>query len=77
VPAWRETAYRRGYYQGAHAAWQAITDGMSPEDFEEWLKRDLYNWRWNAPDWIAPDRAILNPPPDPGERYPRKRTVKR
>ena len=70
VPASREIAYRRGFYQGAHAAWQAISGGMTPQDFGEWMRRDLGDWRWLAADWIAPDRAVMNPPPEPGERFP-------
>ena len=73
VPAIRETAYRRGYFQGAHAVWEAIAGGMTPEQIKSWLWHQLYHWRWHSPDWIAPDRAIVIPPPEPGEDYPLRR----
>jgi hypothetical protein len=55
-----ESAYRRGYQQGAHCALLAALDGVPLEYLlEEWADRDLARWRYSK------DRVGGRPPPEP------------
>jgi hypothetical protein len=40
-----ESSYRRGYYQGAHDAYQA-TKTMTTDKIDHWLNVSLHDWRY-------------------------------
>jgi hypothetical protein len=55
-----ESAYRRGYQQGAHRALCAALAGKPLEYLlHEWVGRRLHTWRYSK------DRVNGNPPPEP------------
>jgi hypothetical protein len=62
-----ERAYRRGYMHGANDAWLAVSRGMALKDIAQWIYKAVHDWRYNAKDWFAPDRAMVSLPPEPGE----------
>jgi hypothetical protein len=56
-----EQGYRRGYQQGAHAAFQSHA---SREAIETWITVDLFQWRYGQPN----DKKVYPPqPPHPRE----------
>lgn len=42
-----ETAYRRGFFQGVYAAFEAMQAGASEVDIGQWLYPVLYDWRYS------------------------------
>jgi hypothetical protein len=54
-----ETAYRRGFQQGACAAAYWVVDGMHLESVVSWAERDLHKWRY------AQHGGKMVFPPDP------------
>lgn len=55
-----EMAYRRGFYQGAAAAIEAMEEGFSLKQMRSWLFPRLYRWRYKRPmtkvifpEWLA------------------------
>lgn len=63
-----ESAYRRGYQQGAHRALCAVLDGELPAAYlqHEWVGRLLHDWRYGR------DRVNGCPPPEPEPRARKK-----
>jgi len=41
-----ETAYRRGYMQGAHEALMACQDGVTSGQMKDWIYDELCPWRY-------------------------------
>lgn len=54
-----EQAYRRGFYQGVYAAWDAIERGATDEQMRTWLYTKLHEWRYDSPldDFVEPPIA--------------------
>ncbi|MEY3380057.1 MAG: hypothetical protein RL468_655 [Pseudomonadota bacterium] len=60
-----ETAYRRGYHQGAYKALDQIFSGYSHPELSNWLNR-VYEWRFKLID--TPECFLMTPPPEPCPR---------
>ena len=42
-----ESAYRRGFFQGAYAVLEAMQAGEDVSTVEEWINTGLYEWRYS------------------------------
>ncbi len=56
-----ESAYRRGFHQGAEVFSQLLAEGCTPAELRRWC-RDLSDWRYRIAG--SGDTAQIDLPPD-------------
>lgn len=59
-----EAAYRRGFFQGAMAALQAVDGGVPTSQLNHWLTW-LKKWRVASRLWLRGSTVVAVYPPDP------------